>query len=126
MHKPWRTYEPQNDRNRTEGAQVEFEAANWSNERSEALHYCGRIVPKQRLSNFFNCEVDVVRKFLLAIVAVAAMMDVTTASASWTIAPPGSEKSKEIAQMNILDRPNRMLHFYGDAVRLANRRREAK
>ena len=66
------------------------------------------------------------RKFLLAIVDVAAMMDVTTAGASWTIAPPGSEKSKEIAQMNIMDRPNRVLHFYGDAVRFANRRRDAK
>jgi len=66
----------------------------------------------------------IVRKFLLAVVAIAGMMDVTTASASWTIAPPGSQKSKEIAEMNIMDRPNRVLHFYGDAVRLANRRRE--
>ena len=66
----------------------------------------------------------IVRNFLLAVVAVAAMMDVMTASAAWTIAPPGSEKSKEIAQMNIMDRPNRVLHFYGDAVRLANRRRD--
>ena len=64
------------------------------------------------------------RKFLLAVVAVAAMMDVATASASWTVAPPGSQKSKEIAQMNIMDRPNRVLHFYGDAVRLANRRQK--
>ena len=66
------------------------------------------------------------RKFLLAIVAVAAMMDVTTAGASWTIARRDRRNRKEIAQMNILDRPNRVLHFYGDAVRLANRRRDAK
>jgi hypothetical protein len=71
-------------------------------------------------------EVVTMRKFLLAIVAIAAIVDVIPASAAWTIAPPGSEKSKEIAEMNILDRPNRLLHFYGDAVRLANRRREAK
>jgi hypothetical protein len=63
------------------------------------------------------------RKFLLAVVAVAALMDAAPAMASWTIAPPGTEKSKEIKEMNILDRPNRVLHFYGDAVRLANRRR---
>ena len=64
------------------------------------------------------------RKLLIAMVALVALADVIPASASWTIAPPGTEKSKEIKEMNIMDRPNRVLHFYGDAVRLANRRRE--
>lgn len=63
------------------------------------------------------------RYLLFAMVAIAGLMDVGSASASWTIAPPGTEKSKEIKSMDILDRPNRVLHFYGDAVRLANRRR---
>ncbi|HTQ40803.1 MAG TPA: hypothetical protein VMJ32_17405 [Pirellulales bacterium] len=66
------------------------------------------------------------RRFLLAIVAIVALVDVAPVRASWTVAPPGTEKSKEIKEMNILDRPNRVLHFYGDAVRLANRRRDAK
>ena len=66
------------------------------------------------------------RKLLIAMVAIVALAEVIPASASWTIAPPGSEKSKEIKEMNIMDRPNRLLHFYGDTVRLANRRREGK
>jgi hypothetical protein len=66
------------------------------------------------------------RKLLIAVVALVALAEVGPASASWTIAPPGSEKSKEIKEMNIMDRPNRLLHFYGDTVRLANRRREGK
>jgi hypothetical protein len=45
------------DGNRTEDERVEFEATGRSNYRSEALHERSRIVPKQRLSNFFNCEV---------------------------------------------------------------------
>lgn len=63
------------------------------------------------------------RYILFALIAIAGLVDVGTASASWTIAPPGTQKSKEIKQMNIMDRPNRILHFYGDAVRLANRRK---
>jgi hypothetical protein len=66
------------------------------------------------------------RKLLLAMVTVVALIDVAPVHAAWTIAPPGTEKSKEIKDMDILDRPNRVLHFYGDAVRLANRRREAR
>lgn len=62
------------------------------------------------------------RKLLIAMVALVALADVVPASAAWTIAPPGTEKSKEIKEMNIMDRPNRVLHFYGDAVRMANRR----
>ena len=64
------------------------------------------------------------RHLLFAMVAIAGLIDIGSASAGWTIAPPGTEKSKEIKSMDILDRPNRVLHFYGDAVRLANRRRE--
>ncbi len=63
------------------------------------------------------------RHLLFALVAVACLIDIGTAQASWTVAPPGTEKSKEIKQMDILDRPNRVLHFYGDTVRLMNRRR---
>ncbi|HZZ29380.1 MAG TPA: hypothetical protein VFE46_15390 [Pirellulales bacterium] len=66
------------------------------------------------------------RRVLFAIVAVMALIDVAPVNAGWTIAPPGTEKSKDIKELDILDRPNRVLHFYGDAVRLANRRREAK
>jgi hypothetical protein len=66
------------------------------------------------------------RKLLIAVVALVVLAEVIPASASWTIAPPGTEKSKEIKEMNIMDRPNRLLHFYGDTVRLANRRREGK
>jgi len=84
------------------------------------------LFPNKDYPTSSTCEVVIVRKFLLAIVAVAAMVDVLPASAAWTIAPPSTEKSKEIKEMNIMDRPNRLLHFYGDTVRLANRRREAK
>jgi len=66
------------------------------------------------------------RKTLLALVAVIALLDIGTAKAAWTIAPPGSEKSKEIKQMDILDRPNRLLHFYGDSVRFANRMKSSR
>ncbi|HEY2880903.1 MAG TPA: hypothetical protein VGJ15_00685 [Pirellulales bacterium] len=66
------------------------------------------------------------KRLLIAAVIVAGMFDVGSARASWTIAPPGSEKSKEIKEMDIMDRPNRLLHFYGDAVRMANRRGDKK
>ena len=66
------------------------------------------------------------RKTLLALVAVVALLDIGTANAAWTIAPPGSTKSKEIKQMDIMDRPNRVLHFYGDTVRMANRRKDSR
>lgn len=62
------------------------------------------------------------RHVVFAMVALLGLIDIGSAGAAWTVAPPGTEKSKEIKEMNILDRPNRMLHFYGDAVRLANRR----
>jgi hypothetical protein len=62
------------------------------------------------------------RYVLFAVVAAVGLIDIAPARAAWTIAPPGSEKSKEIKEMNIMDRPNRLLHFYGDAVRMANRR----
>jgi hypothetical protein len=84
------------------------------------------LFPNKDYPTSSTSEVVIVRQFLLAIVAVAAMVDVLPASAAWTIAPPGTEKSKEIKDINILDRPNRLLHFYGDAVRLANRRSNAK
>ena len=62
----------------------------------------------------------------VVILAVAILMSAAAAKASWTIAPPGTERSKEIHAMNILDRPNRPLHFYGDSVRWAHRRTEAR
>ena len=59
-----------------------------------------------------------------ALVAVVCLVEVGSVSANpWTIAPPGTAKSKEIKQMNIMERPNRLLHFYGDAVRMANRKK---
>ena len=64
------------------------------------------------------------RRIVIALVMVAGLIDIASARAGWTVAPPGTEKSKEIKEMDILDRPNRVLHFYGDTVRLANRRRE--
>jgi hypothetical protein len=57
---------------------------------------------------------------------VALLLGASSAQANWTIAPPGTERSKEIHAMNILERPNRPLHFYGDTVRWAHRRSEAK
>jgi len=61
-----------------------------------------------------------------AILAVTISLVAASAQASWTIAPPGTERSKEIHAMNILDRPNRPLHFYGDTVRWAHRRSEKR
>jgi hypothetical protein len=81
---------------------------------------------RKTILRFSSSEDFAMRKFLLAVVAVAMLIDVAPAMAAWTIAPPGTQKSKDIKEMNILDRPNRVLHFYGDAVRLANRRREAR
>jgi hypothetical protein len=62
----------------------------------------------------------------IAILAVTISLVAASAQASWTIAPPGTERSKEIHAMNILDRPNRPLHFYGDTVRWAHRRSEKR
>lgn len=61
----------------------------------------------------------------IAILSVAVLLGASSAQASWTVAPPGTERSQEIHAMNILDRPNRPLHFYGDTVRWAHRRTEA-
>ena len=60
------------------------------------------------------------------VLTLALLMTTGSAKASWTIAPPGTERSKDIHAMNILDRPNRPLHFYGDTVRWAHRRAEAR
>jgi len=54
------------------------------------------------------------------------LLSAASAQANWTVAPPGTERSKEIHAMNILERPNRPLHFYGDTVRWAHRRTEAR
>jgi hypothetical protein len=62
----------------------------------------------------------------IAILAVTILVSAASAQANWTIAPPGTERSKEIHAMNILDRPNRLLHFYGDTVRWAHRRSEKR
>ena len=67
------------------------------------------------------------RCLLLSLVAIAGMVGAhSSLAANWTIAPPRTERSKEIKAMNIFDRPNRPLHFYGDVVRLANRRHNAR
>jgi hypothetical protein len=79
--------------------------------------------PRYKTFLSFLCEVLNMRKLLFAAVALVMLANVVPASAAWTIAPPGTEKSKEIHDMNIMDRPNRVLHFYGDTVRLMNRRR---
>ncbi len=64
------------------------------------------------------------RYLLFALIVVVGMVEVGSVQvATWTIAPPGTERSKEIKSMDIMQRPNRPLHFYGDIVRLANRRR---
>jgi hypothetical protein len=63
------------------------------------------------------------RYFILALIAVVVLVETGTARAAWTIAPPGTARSKEIHELNIMERPNRPLHVYGDVVRLANRRR---
>jgi hypothetical protein len=66
----------------------------------------------------------IMRTIVYAVVAAIAILEVgAVQAATWTIAPPGTDRSKEIKSMNIMDRPNRPLHFYGDIVRLANRRR---
>jgi len=62
----------------------------------------------------------------IAIFAVTISLAAASAQANWTIAPPGTGRSKEIHAMNILERPNRPLHFYGDTVRWAHRRAEKK
>ncbi len=64
------------------------------------------------------------RYLLLGLILTAGLVCANSAlAANWTIAPPGTERSKEIKSMDILERPNRVLHFYGDTVRLTNRRR---
>jgi hypothetical protein len=62
------------------------------------------------------------RYLMFTLVAVAGLIDIGSANANWTIAPPGSEKSKEIASENIMERPNRPLHVYGTWVRWTHRR----
>jgi len=62
----------------------------------------------------------------IAILAVTILLSAASAQANWTVAPPGTERSKEIHAMNILERSNRSLHFYGDTVRWAHRRTEAR
>jgi hypothetical protein len=64
------------------------------------------------------------RYLLLGLILTAGMIGANSAFAgNWTVAPPGTQRSKDIKAMEILDRPNRVLHVYGDAVRLSNRRR---
>jgi hypothetical protein len=64
-----------------------------------------------------------VRIFIYSLIALLAFTEARAASAAWTIAPPGTAKSKQIKSMPIMERPNRLLHVYGDAVRLANRKK---
>ena len=63
------------------------------------------------------------RYLLFALIAIVGLVEVgSTQAATWTIAPPGTARSKEIHELNIMERPSRPLHIYGDAVRLAHRR----
>jgi hypothetical protein len=63
------------------------------------------------------------RQLVLALMATVGLIGANSACAgNWTVAPPGTQRSKEIKTMEILERPNRVLHVYGDTVRLANRR----
>jgi hypothetical protein len=60
---------------------------------------------------------------LFALVAIAGLVFVDSASAnSWTVALPNSQRGEAIHSMDIMERPNRPLHVYGDFVRLRNRR----
>jgi hypothetical protein len=69
-------------------------------------------------------EKQLMRSLLLGLILTTGLVCANSAFAgNWTIAPPGTERSKEIKSMDILERPNRVLHFYGDTVRLSNRRR---
>jgi len=64
------------------------------------------------------------RCLLFGLVATVGLIDAAAVKANnWTIAPPGSERSKEIKAMDIRERPNRPLHVYGDFVRMGGRRR---
>jgi hypothetical protein len=60
-------------------------------------------------------------RYILAAVLVTVFLGPSLVDAQWTIAPPGTKRSKEIKSMDILDRPNRPLHIYGTIVRLRNR-----
>jgi hypothetical protein len=60
------------------------------------------------------------RIFVLA-AAVLAMVLVENASAArWTVALPGTPRAQQIRSMDIMSRPNRPLHFYGNIVRRSN------
>ncbi len=63
------------------------------------------------------------RYLIFVMVVLVGLIEIGSAQAAWTIAPPGTDRSKEIKAMNIMERPNRPLHVYGDVVRLANRRK---
>jgi hypothetical protein len=73
---------------------------------------------------YFNEERFKMRYLLFGLIATAGLIDAAAVKAStWTIAPPRSERSKEIKAMDIMERPNRPLHVYGDFVRMGSRRR---
>lgn len=65
------------------------------------------------------------RYLMFSLVAVVGFSTVGSAKANWTIAPPGSEKSKEIASADIMQRPNRPLHVYGTWYRWTHRHDQA-
>ncbi len=61
------------------------------------------------------------RYLMFALAIVVGFSTIGSAKGNWTIAPPGSERSKEIASENIMDRPNRPLHVYGTWYRWSHR-----
>jgi len=71
----------------------------------------------------FTQEESKMRQLALAVVASIGFVAVDSAvAANWTMAPPGSARSEEIKSQDILNRPNRPLHVYGDFVRWEHRR----
>jgi hypothetical protein len=68
-------------------------------------------------------EKSKMRELVLAMVTLVGLVAVDSAvAANWTMAPPGSARSEEIKSQDILSRPNRPLHVYGDFVRWEHRR----
>jgi hypothetical protein len=68
-------------------------------------------------------EESKMRELVFAVVALVGFVAVdSVGAANWTVAPPGSARSEEIKSQDILNRPNRPLHVYGDFVRWEHRR----
>ena len=87
---------------------------------SDLLH---RVIFVRQSSATYQLEKSTVRFFLLGFVAIAGIAGAIVFGRKLDDAPPGTEQSKEIKSLDILDRPNRQLQIYGDLVRLVTRRR---